>query len=716
MGCVHKSPDMKIASITLKGFRCFGNSPTTIKLSNSITALVGANGTGKTALLEGLLRVFGVTREQRTIRRTDFYMPPDISVDNRSERNLYIDIRLVFPELEDDLTNDYTAIPSLFDHFLVEEPNGKPFVRLRLEAIWCDDRTVDGEVKQKLCWVMTGNESPTNDQMKNCEPHERGLIQVHYVPAARDPSSQLTYAATAMAGRLLRVIAWSSETVLAVQESSQQVRGAFSKESVIQIFNQTLIDRWSTLHDDSIDAEPEFNIASKRLEEEIRRVCVMFRPTELGEQRELDALSDGQKSLFYFALTAAVFDVERKLIQQSTGNTSNGLTSGADNKETELEEHNISLAVDDEELHSRTGFYSERLQTPALTIFALEEPENHLAPYFLTRIIQQIRSLVQFQLAQALLTSHSSAVLGRIEPSEVRHFRLNSKLRCASINEIKLPHLSEEAAKYVRQAVSVYPELYFARFVILGEGDSEQVVLPRLASAMGLEVDRSFVAIVPLGGRHVNHFWKLLHDLDIPHATLLDLDKGRQGAGWGRIKYTCKQLLAVGRKPDELLNFVDSSGNKIVISEEELERLHTRNEQDEEMNAWIHHLENFNVFFSEPLDLDMAMLSNFPSVYKSIVPTESGLRIPSMDSTNYQSYLDAAGKAVLGDGSSLSNYSTELQQLFPWYRYLFLQKSKPSTHLQALSLIENNDLASDAPQVLIRLLKAVNQKLYSSKK
>jgi hypothetical protein len=87
-----------------------------------------------------------------------------------------------------------------------------------------------------------------------------------------------------------------------------------------------------------------------------------------------------------------------------------------------------------------------------------------------------------------------------------------------------------------------------------------------------------------------------------------------------------------------------------------------------------------------------------------------------MDSTNYQSYLDAAGKAVLGDGSSLSNYSTELQQLFPWYRYLFLQKSKPSTHLQALSLIENNDLASAAPQVLIRLLKAVNQKLYSSKK
>jgi putative ATP-dependent endonuclease of OLD family len=613
---------MKIESITLQGFRCFGNTPTTVSLSDGITALVGANGTGKTALLEGLVRVFGITRDQRTVRRTDFYVPPGTLTDDRSERQLFIDIRLTFPELEEDAINSRTPIPSLFHHLQVEEPSGEPFVRLRLDAKWRDDRTVEGEIEQKLCWVMTSSESPSSDEMRNCEPHERGLIQVHYVPASRDPSTQLTYATTAMAGRLLRVIAWSSETQQAVQGASQQIRKAFGKELVIQAFNQTLTQRWGNLHDDLIDAEPEFNIASKQFEEEIRRVCVVFRPTELGDQRELDALSDGQKSLFYFSLAAAVFDIERKLVQQSATNNPNERGTYEEDQETELDQNIEAISTDDQEPSLGTNFYSERLQSPALTIFALEEPENHLAPYFLTRIIQQVRSLVDLQAAQALLTSHSSAVLGRINPSEVRHFRLNPTSRCASINEIKLPHASEEAAKYVREAVSVYPELYFARFVILGEGDSEQVVLPRLASVMGLEVDRSFVAIVPLGGRHVNHFWKLLYDLDIPHATLLDLDKGRQGAGWGRIKYTCKQLLAVGVDPDKLLSFVDESGNEIVISEEELNQLHTRDEQDREMNTWIHHLENFNVFFSEPLDLDMAMLSHFPSVYESIVPTE----------------------------------------------------------------------------------------------
>jgi putative ATP-dependent endonuclease of the OLD family len=678
---------MKIATITLQGFRCFGHQPTTIRLSDGITALVGANGTGKTALLEGLVRVFGVTREQRTIRRSDFYMPPGHPVDDRSERKLYIDTYLVFPELEaeDDLTNTHTAVPEHFKHFLVSEPGGKPFVRLRLEAIWKDDQTVDGEVEQKLFWVITDDESPSEKDITPCSSHDRGLIQVHYVPAARDPSSQLTYATTAMAGQLLRDITWSPETKSIVQEASEQVRGAFSNEVVIQTFNEFLTERWSTLHDDSIDTDPEFNIASKRLEEEIRRVCVMFRPTELGEQRELDELSDGQKSLFYFSLVAAVFDLKNKLIQQSAHNISNGLKLN-------------------------------HFQAPVLTIFAFEEPENHLAPYFLARIIQQIRSLVTSQSTQALLSSHSSAVLGRINPPEVRHFQLNPELRCARVNEIKLPDSEEEVAKYIQEAVSAYPELYFARFVILGEGDSEQVVIPRLASAMGLEVDRSFVAIVPLGGRHVNHFWRLLCDLDIPYATLLDLDTGRKGAGWGRIKYVCKQLLKVGVSPEKLLKFQDGSSNEIEISEDQLENLHTRNEQDIELESWISHLETFNVFFSQPLDLDMAMLSQFPEIYKSIVPPGFGSKFPAISSQKYRSYLDAAGKAVLGEDADLLTYPDNLQRLFPWYRYLFLQKSKPSTHLQALSQIDNSEFKLDAPPVLLRLLDSVNQKLRPNKK
>ena len=70
-----------------------------------------------------------------------------------------------------------------------------------------------------------------------------------------------------------------------------------------------------------------------------------------------------------------------------------------------------------------------------------------------------------------------------------------------------------DVAKFVRGAMLVFPELYFARFVILVEGNSERVVLPRLAEAEGIILDPSFVAVVPLGGRHVQHFWRLLNGL-----------------------------------------------------------------------------------------------------------------------------------------------------------------------------------------------------------
>jgi hypothetical protein len=152
----------------------------------------------------------------------------------------------------------------------------------------------------------------------------------------------------------------------------------------------------------------------------------------------------------------------------------------------------------------------------------------------------------------SFLAQLDATLEARVDPGQVRHFRLEPADRTARVRGIRLPENDEDTAKFVREAVRTYPELYFARFVILGEGASEEVVLPRLAEALDLPIDRSFVAMVPLGGRHVNHLWRLLGDLAIPYATLLDLDWGRDGGGWGRIKTSCEQLLAVGRTSTEV--------------------------------------------------------------------------------------------------------------------------------------------------------------------
>lgn len=49
---------MRIDSITLSGFRCFGPDPITVPISLEITAVVGPNAAGKIALLHALSKLF----------------------------------------------------------------------------------------------------------------------------------------------------------------------------------------------------------------------------------------------------------------------------------------------------------------------------------------------------------------------------------------------------------------------------------------------------------------------------------------------------------------------------------------------------------------------------------------------------------------------------------------------------------------------------------
>ena len=238
----------------------------------------------------------------------------------------------------------------------------------------------------------------------------------------------------------------------------------------------------------------------------------------------------------------------------------------------------------------------------------LEEPENHLSPFFLARILHQIRSLTIRGGAQALLTSHSPAVLSRVRPTEVRYCRCDPTTRVSSIKKVRLPLHSSEEGKFIRNAMLAFPELYFARFVLLVEGDSERVVIPFLAKALDLLIDPAFVAVVPLGGRHVRFFWRLLSQLNIPFATLLDLDIGRDGGGFGRIKTTIANLIEIGVSKEELLETEEG-----ILSDHDFAEMHTWQDPEDLkiLPDWINELKRHGVYFLEPLDLDLSLLKCF---------------------------------------------------------------------------------------------------------
>ncbi|UQN37673.1 AAA family ATPase [Alcaligenes aquatilis] len=657
---------MRIESITLSNFRCFGPNPINVPISPKITAVVGPNAAGKTALLQALSKMFGVSRAQRTVQRSDFHVGVKDDPDDREAKDLFIDVLIGLPELTDGTATPETIAPS-FRHMQIEGVDESPVCRLRLEARWEDDGTVEGEVSQEMFWIDTLEDDPAEDERHPVSAADRGLIQLYYTPASRDATTQIRATTGALAARLLRAIEWSSKSEEAVQEASARLAAAFEGESAIATIGEALQARWSGLHDEVVDTKPRLSLVSRRFEDVVNKISVIFEQGPDGHERGLDALSDGQQSLFYFALAAAIFDLEREVVAGTA-----------------------------------EGFQSDALQIPALTLFALEEPENHLSPYFLARIISQVRSLTDDSSAQVIITSHSPAVLSRVDPCEVRYCRCNPKTRVSTVKSIKLPAGIDEAAKFVRGAMLAYPELYFARFVLLVEGDSERIVLPRLAEALDLLVDPAFVAIVPLGGRHVQHFWRLLKQLGIPHATLLDLDLGREGGGFGRVKTAIVNLIKFGASKSELLETVDG-----VLSDKELAGMHAWESTGDHkiLSSWVKGLKSYGVYFSVPLDLDLAMLAAFSDAFQAIVPEGGGPRVA----------VDKAAEVVLGSaGLGLTAYTGPFKtypELLPAYRYHFLTNSKPATHLTALTHIKKQDLKAGMPVVLKELLNHIVKSL-----
>jgi putative ATP-dependent endonuclease of the OLD family len=662
---------MHIESVSITGFRCFGPAVTVVELDAGLTAVVGPNASGKTALLSALMRLFGVTRSQRTVVPSDFHVPPSETT-RPSSRALSIDVRIALPELLLPGAAKATTIAPVFRHMRIKRLGSVPVCRMRLEARWDDDGTVDGAVTQELQWISSLDDVVEKEQVSSVGASDRGLIQLFYTPASRDAEAQIRASTGALAARLLKAIEWSTGARTTIETATKSLSDAFGGEEAIKAIGKAMNTRWEGLHDGDTDCAPELSLTSRRFEEVIARIGVVFKRGPTGVDRGLESLSDGQQSLFYFALAAAVFDVERDAVSGKVA-----------------------------------GFRADDLHIPALTLFAVEEPENHLAPYYLSRIINQLESLVAGGAGQAIVSSHSPSVLSRIEPQKVRYCRREASTGSSTVRRVPLPTGEVEAIKFVRNAMLAFPELYFARFVLLVEGDSERIVLPKIAEAMGQVFDPSFVAIVPLGGRHVQHFWRLLMGLDIPFATLLDLDLGRAGGGYGRLKNVFDHALDLGRPRAEILRLADGTTmSDATFAAMPSWGMVTKAEQ-EQMVGWLDYLEtSSNVFFSWPLDLDMAMLTSFPDAYKATIEG-TGPRMTNLD----------AAAVVLGTGGlGLAAYIEEAEPFkehMAAYRYHFLTHSKPATHLRALTHVESEALRDNSPETLRSVVNHIASKLPS---
>jgi putative ATP-dependent endonuclease of OLD family len=637
----------------LKNFQCFGPEPTVVDFV-SMTYLLGPNGAGKTSVLTALGRMFAMDPQMRRVRRSDFHVPhaPGVKAAPGSGL-LWIEADFEFPELVSGAPS--ASVPSFFPDMRMDRPGQVPRLRVRLTARQDDA----GDIGSDLVFV---NETDGDDEpftTTKLDRYEQAKIQVHYLPARRNPADHIAHTSSTLMGRLLRAVDWSAEQATA-SKLTQELSNSLATNPAISSLGQQLAMTWNRLHAGTYFTTPSVTFTGSDIDALLRYLNIAFDTAPGGGPVDWTRLSDGQQSLLYLTVVLALHDLGTQVLARNVP------------------------TVD-----------PAKLRPAAFTLIALEEPENSLSPHYTGRVLESLRGFSRHPDAQVIVATHSPSVVRRVPASSIRHLRLDAS-RQTVVTTIKLPHESAEAYKFVREAVEAFPELYFARLVMLGEGDSEQVVLPRMLEAAGMSSDLSCISIVPLGGRHVNHFWRLLGGLGIPYFTLLDLDTARFGGGWGRVHYAL----------DQLLKYPTAWAIEKHLEQAQLNTIPAWDDPEQLVNssdngkAVLDFLESCGVYFSAPLDLDFSMLSAYPDAYRldrmNVAPPDADILT-----------------TVLGKGRKLEaeQYSPDQSALFAEYSRMFGKGSKPVQHLTALSNLSNETLLAAMPPVMSRLISAAKTRL-----
>lgn len=681
---------MKLTKVIINNFRSFGESQI-IELNNQ-TVLIGNNSSGKTTVLQALSKLFSDKQNDRIIKKSDFHLPKG-SRPGENTRNLFIETIFEFDEL--DGTPYSPAIPSFFEHFTVSKDGAKPFLRIRLESSWEDDGTVEGSIDTQFYYISSDEDTIRDEDKHRAPRKDLDKIRVLYVPASRTPEKELGNASGSMLSRLVNSINWTEDEINEITDKIDELNNTFlSENGALNQINNEIQKSWELYHEDNRFSQAELIINSSEMAAALRQIALKFSPTTTEEAFTVSDLGDGLRSIFYFSLVDSILDIE------------------------------LEITKDREENPNNPRF---KLIPPVLTILAIEEPENHIAPHHIGKLIKRFKQLGNNDNSQVILTSHSPAIVKRIDPEDLKYLRIenNDRVLQTIVSDIQLPLAIDESYKYIKGAIQAYPELYFAKLVVLGEGDSEELLLPKFFDLLGKEVDSSQISIVPLGGRHVNYFWKLLNALRIPHITLLDFDNERYGGGWGRIKYISQHLYELNTEFQEWFNTQRLDFNE--IGSRGCESIGAQR-----LINWFNKLEEFNVYFSSPLDIDFLMLQHYKDNYLNTLSPIEGPVVSYNDSDGsskkvklsdldcldrlqlegFNKRKEEAIRATLKDKSgSGDSFTEEEKKLMIWYQYFFLGRGKPTTHMQFSSSISDDELTRNLPPVFEKMVKRAEELL-----
>ena len=164
-----------------------------------------------------------------------------------------------------------------------------------------------------------------------------------------------------------------------------------------------------------------------------------------------------------------------------------------------------------------------------LKVCLIEELEAHIHPQAQMKVIS---ALQQEKNVQFILSTHSPNITSKVKLGADED--TNNILICESKNVFSMgkeyTKLNKDDYKYLDTFLDVTKSnLFFAKGVILVEGWAEEILIPKIASKMGIDLTKHEVSIVNVGSTAYLHFARVFMrkrdpEMSIRCAIVTDLD------------------------------------------------------------------------------------------------------------------------------------------------------------------------------------------------
>ena len=463
---------MYLSMISIHNFRCFGEGDKRFELPlrPGLTALVGENEAGKTAVIDALRFALGTTDQERYwLEDTDF----------RKEGDSFLEIKIVckFDGLS---ARDKRA----FVEFLTygEKAEDEPTIYIN----WTAKDT--GEVLKGRPYRRIEVHSGKDGNGPTIAQETRDLLRATYLRPLRDAEQALS------AGRGSRLA-----QILRHSDRIKNGNNTCNPESPLKEQELSVVGI-SNLVNDLL--EKQSGVVGTRGDIDINLEGLSFRGDKLKSDIKVGGAATSEE--------VRLRELLEKLDLRLEGEGNLGLGS-----------NNLLFVACELLLLSQ--------ENEGNNMLLIEEPEAHLHAQRQLRVMKFMQEQAKAKGIQIVVTTHSPNLASAIELNNIVMIRKGHAFSMAE----GLTKLDPSDYRFLERFLDVTKaNLFFARGVMVVEGDAENILLPTLANILGRDFTEQGVSIVNVGGLGLHRYARIFQrkdidrdgQLNIPVACVTDMD------------------------------------------------------------------------------------------------------------------------------------------------------------------------------------------------